>query len=325
MSKVGLIFNKVGNLIKLTRKELANLGKTYRKEDKTRSYIEDIVKVNRDFVDSTIVSTKIEENLYIAIINTLAKKDFAVSGKTNSEVLKITAMLKGSFTKINNITKEETTYKENTIVVEYIKEEDTTVIQTKDTHLKYIHLSLMKDYLDENDFLYTMLEKSYNQNFIIKFPEPNIKNIYAELFEYEYGSLMDKIYLKNKAMDLIFYALKNCKEKTSLDFLNNEDLIRIEKAKTVIDESYDEKLTISSIAKKVALNEFKLKKGFKEVYQNTVHAYLKNVRLEKSVELLKTKNFSVKEVSIKVGYSTQSSFTYAFSQKFNCLPKEFLK
>lgn len=313
-------------MIRITRKELANLGKVYREEDKTKSYIKEIVKVDNDFTNTKIISTKIEENVYMSVIESLAKKDFIVSGKSNCKVLKITAMLEGEFKKINNITKEEFVYKQNSIVIEYLTKEDTSVIQKKSNTIKYLHISLMEEYLSENDFLYDSLKNSANENFLVELSEPNIKNLYQELFDRNYKGMIDKIYLKNKTMDLIFYALNNfSKKEKTFDFLNDEDIKRIKQAKKIMEEQFQEKITIALLSKKVAINEYKLKKGFKELFNTTIHLYLKKLRLNKAVEYLRTKEYSIKEVSQMVGYSSQSSFTYAFSKEYEILPRDLLK
>lgn len=71
----------------------------------------------------------------------------------------------------------------------------------------------------------------------------------------------------------------------------------------------------------MGINQSKLKKGFKELYSSTIHDYLKDVRLKKAIEYLHTKQYSIKEVSYMVGYTSQASFSYAFKQKYNCAPK----
>lgn len=93
----------------------------------------------------------------------------------------------------------------------------------------------------------------------------------------------------------------------------------------ILDDSFQENMTIALLSKKVALNQTKLKKGFKKLFNKTIHEYLQDLRLKKAMEYLKTNKYSVKEVSLLVGYTNQGSFSYAFSNRFQCLPRDIQK
>ena len=80
----------------------------------------------------------------------------------------------------------------------------------------------------------------------------------------------------------------------------------------IIDENFKENITIPLLSKKIALNQTKLKKAFKELFGKTVHEYLKDLRLEKALEFLTSNKYSIKEVALMCGYTNQGSFTYAF-------------
>jgi AraC-like DNA-binding protein len=78
--------------------------------------------------------------------------------------------------------------------------------------------------------------------------------------------------------------------------------------------------SLAELAKIVGLNEFKLKKGFKEIYQHTVFGYLNDYRLEKARQLLLHKTQSIKEIADNLGYSSVQYFTRAFKKKFGVPP-----
>lgn len=313
-------------MIPLSREALTNLGKFALDEDKKRSHVKEIAYIDNSITTSRIINAKIEENLYMHIFDSQIKKDHTFEVNTNQKTLKIRVVLDGEFTKVNNLTKEELNYTQNHIFIEYNNFERSTIINKKNQRIKYLCITLMEDYLNENDFLYDVLKENYNQNFIIKFFEANLKSKYEEIFTREYKSMIDKLYFKNKTMELLLFTLSKFEKKEKhISYLNLEDIKRIHEAKKILEESYDKKITIPILSKKVAINEFKLKKGFKEIFEITIHEHLKNIRLEKSVELLLTKEYTVKEVGSMVGYTNQASFSYAFSKKFNFLPKELLK
>jgi AraC-like DNA-binding protein len=70
------------------------------------------------------------------------------------------------------------------------------------------------------------------------------------------------------------------------------------------------------------LNEFKLKKGFKETFNQTVFEYLSDVRLETARNDLLNTGKSVTEIACELGYSSLQHFSAAFSKKFGVSPKK---
>lgn len=80
--------------------------------------------------------------------------------------------------------------------------------------------------------------------------------------------------------------------------------------------------TMAELAHAIGLNEFKLKRGFKQLYGVTIFEFLLEARMEKAKRLLEETNMTVHAVGISVGYKNISSFTVAFKKKFSQLPSD---
>jgi AraC-like DNA-binding protein len=78
--------------------------------------------------------------------------------------------------------------------------------------------------------------------------------------------------------------------------------------------------SLAELARIVGLNEFKLKKGFKEIYQHTLFGYLNDYRLNKAKQILLHKTQPIKEIADNFGYSSVQHFTKAFKKKFGIPP-----
>jgi AraC-like DNA-binding protein len=52
----------------------------------------------------------------------------------------------------------------------------------------------------------------------------------------------------------------------------------------------------------------------------TIPQYLRQLRLEKAAELLRSGKFNVTEAALEVGYSSLSHFSQAFHETFGCCP-----
>jgi len=77
--------------------------------------------------------------------------------------------------------------------------------------------------------------------------------------------------------------------------------------------------SLQDLATIVGTNVFKLKNGFKELFDNTVFGYLNDVKLGHAKELLLSGQ-PIKEVSDQLGYSSVQHFGSAFRKKFGTTP-----
>ena len=307
----------------LSRSKLFQTGKILKKEEESKSFMKQVVSVNNQFIDLNIVNVKVEDNIYLNIVDNNIKQSHIQKLSSKNKQLQIRIILDGTLEKLNYLTNEKRVYKKNEISVEYEKDIAESLLNKQGEHLKYILITLSEEYLNENSFFADIYKETFSQ----KLYEIDLESKFGELFSREYTSGLDKFYLKNKTMEVLVYVLDELKKKNEIKIngLNEEDIQRVKKSETILQNSFNEKITIELLSRKVALNQSKLKKGFKEVFNKTIHEYLKDIRLEKAIEYLKTNSYSVKEVALMVGYTNQGSFSYAFSSKYNCSPKDIQK
>ncbi|WP_066854004.1 helix-turn-helix domain-containing protein [Halodesulfovibrio spirochaetisodalis] len=83
--------------------------------------------------------------------------------------------------------------------------------------------------------------------------------------------------------------------------------------------------SIQELAKKSGINEFKLKRGFKQYFGETVYGYLRNYRMETAQKMLTLRTMNVTEAALHVGYSNPSAFSAAYKKKFGHTPAEYRK
>lgn len=106
-------------------------------------------------------------------------------------------------------------------------------------------------------------------------------------------------------------------------FLNPDQLNRLYIAKDVLLKRADCPPSLMELARQVGLNDYLLKRGFRQVFGMTVFGYLQNYRLEKAKQLLAEQKLTVAGVARAVGYASLSSFTHAFQRKFGMNPKAY--
>ncbi len=112
-----------------------------------------------------------------------------------------------------------------------------------------------------------------------------------------------------------------CPETKDKDGLSSRQIIR--KIHDYLLENLSERITIEEISKKFHINPTTLKKTFKDEYQMSVAAHIKQHRLEKAANLLITTDDSIFKIAKSVGYESQSKFTQAFKEVYGVLPTSY--
>ena len=64
---------------------------------------------------------------------------------------------------------------------------------------------------------------------------------------------------------------------------------------------------------------------FKQVYGDTVFAYLLEHKMQEARRMLDSQKYNVNEVGLKLGYSTSSHFINAFKKKYGITPKKYVQ
>lgn len=94
--------------------------------------------------------------------------------------------------------------------------------------------------------------------------------------------------------------------------------------KEIIDHHYsDLDLSLQKIASMVKLSSSYVGKIFNHAESMSVAEYINQVRLNRTLQLLEQKNYSVHEIMAKVGFSSDSNFYKLFKSRFGTTPKEY--
>jgi len=150
------------------------------------------------------------------------------------------------------------------------------------------------------------------------------------LFSHFYGEL-NSIFIQSKVLEIIFLEFQNLFSDENLISsvnslkLDEKDIYAIKKAKEILIQNMKNPPSIIELAKKAKINDFKLKAGFKKVFNKTPYGLLLDYKMSIARKLLTTGDMNVNEVSKYIGYKYSQNFSTAFSKKFGILPKDVMK
>lgn len=100
-------------------------------------------------------------------------------------------------------------------------------------------------------------------------------------------------------------------------------LERIERVKEVLATDLENPPSLSRLGREVGCSPFYLSRSFSEHTGMTISRYLRNLRLERAAELLRSGRVNVTEAAMAVGYSSLSHFSKAFAAMFGVCPCVF--
>lgn len=169
---------------------------------------------------------------------------------------------------------------------------------------------------------------------------------YTEPIPFEYRPLLEEIFHADPASPLHHLLLHNrfllLVEKFLYSFINKTPQpqpgsINWAKAKEKDVESLREVMkmlgdtqlrkfpSIETLSKTAMMSSTKLKTRFKQIYGMKLYEFYNHHRLIQAKEMLRTGNYSVKQVGVNIGFSNLSNFAKAFKKEFGVLPREILR
>lgn len=157
---------------------------------------------------------------------------------------------------------------------------------------------------------------------------PSIAVLLNQILHFNLHPSLKELYLKGKIYELIslYFNKSDELDVEQCPFLKDEANVRkIKDAKEMMINNMMDPPTLKELSEKIGLSLKKLKKGFKEVYGDTVYGFLFKYKMEYARKLLESGQYNVNEAGLHVGYSTASHFISAFKKKYGTTPKKYLQ
>jgi AraC-like DNA-binding protein len=99
---------------------------------------------------------------------------------------------------------------------------------------------------------------------------------------------------------------------------------RVARVREILVANVADPPSLENLGQQVGCSPSYLSRQFSESTGGTIQQFLRQTRLEKAAELLRTGRCNVTEAAMEVGYSSLSHFTVAFRARFDCCPGLYL-
>ena len=152
-------------------------------------------------------------------------------------------------------------------------------------------------------------------------PAPML-HLLQEALHHPYDPTLQSLYYQNLVRDLFFIHLTHTAVGLPGE-LREADIAAVYEADAILSKDLSEHFTIQQLSGMAGTNAFKLKKGFREIFNTGVFGRLLFRRMEHAKMLLASTDKPIKEVALEAGYATVAGFITAFGKRFGKTPLEW--
>lgn len=161
-------------------------------------------------------------------------------------------------------------------------------------------------------------------NFLVQKPNwiaPEAMDIVRDIPECPFDNSLRDYYVENR-LEQLFFLLMALALKTEPEDMEpaEEEILAAKAAEQIILTDIRRHHPIPVIARRVHLNEFRLKYVFKHIFKTGIFEYLLQARMIEAKKLLSQTDKPIKEIASLTGYQRLTSFITAFRKHFGYTP-----
>ena len=117
-----------------------------------------------------------------------------------------------------------------------------------------------------------------------------------------------------------FFFERQGEDELFCDRQKRQARLRVVRVAAILRERLAEPPSLEEIGREVGCSAFYLSRMFSKEMGMTMPQFLRQIRMERAAELLRSGKFNVTEAALEVGYNSISHFSQAFCQTIGCCP-----
>lgn len=180
--------------------------------------------------------------------------------------------------------------------------------------------SLMETATGEVNEIYNRFLKGESLQSVLML-QPRMQEIINYIIQCPFKGVTRYLFIESKVLELLALQLDQVNSaRTSKVSVLDADKEKLLAARDFVEHHYLEPLSLASICRMFSLNEFKLKKGYKELFNTTVFGHINFLRMEKASEILSQGQMTVAEIASFIGYKNTGSFSAEYKKRYGYPP-----
>lgn len=212
---------------------------------------------------------------------------------------------------------------------------DNHLIFPGNSHTYIFRVNLSLDWVRRNLEDFILQDESFNNMIFGKEKvmhfEPltnRFLRLFSDVFKSEFDQKLNHLIVKDKGYEAVvlffdhFYK-KFFKENINYSRYSIEDQKRLYSLIDFIKENMDKNMSLDQLARKAGFSKSKLQAMFHHFFNESIYAYIKNLKLENAVELLKGTDKDIRHIAHQLGYNSSTHFINIFKKHYGLSPKKF--
>jgi AraC family transcriptional regulator, transcriptional activator of the genes for pyochelin and ferripyochelin receptors len=150
--------------------------------------------------------------------------------------------------------------------------------------------------------------------------------VLEEIRRCQFTGGVKKLYLQSKVLELLALQCDQYERvehvRTTTVQVSPSDKEKLYYARDLLLKNMQDPPSLAGLSRAAGLNEFKLKNGFRQLFDNTVFGYLNDHRMEYARKMIISQASSMTEIAAQLGFSSVQHFSVAFKKKFGVSPSK---
>lgn len=137
------------------------------------------------------------------------------------------------------------------------------------------------------------------------------------------------LYLESRVIEIITEVIglmmrTSCSNdrKTNLTHYDN---VRLQRVRELIATNLDQELNMAFITREAGISASALQRLFHRAEGHSIISYVRRMRLDKAMSVLRSRSVTVQEASTIAGYTNPANFATAFKRQFGMTPREVIR
>ena len=195
----------------------------------------------------------------------------------------------------------------------------------------HFHREILEQYAADFPLLATFMEKVHKgepaQLFKGKqFISPSIDAVVREMLQYKFRDELAPAYYESYTHILLILLLERISGfNPHAQQYSASDIENAHRAKELLTTEFGKAYTIKELSHKLGTNPYKLKSCFRYLFGTSIGKYKKSILMDQAKLMLQTTDYSIDEISFRLGYNSSQSFSTAFRNYFKSVPSHWKK
>ena len=191
-------------------------------------------------------------------------------------------------------------------------------------------IAFFNDYIPQLAYLAEKIQKG--DAFVIHAPSnrlsPKLQYLFDTMWAQPQIAGLNRLHFESVNLELFALTCESIltsNQVPPVNTINKGDTERLYYARELLLSRLGNPPLLRELALLCGLNEFKLKKGFKQLFGKTVLTFVNDARLDAALLAIYTGEKTISEIAYEFGYSHSQHFHRAFKQRFGKTPKSVLR